>query len=75
MTARLYEVTVTEMRDGFTRAYVHVYHVAAETRAKAVKQAIASSFTSGADAVVSRCSCIEGRITKTKYRVLKEPQA
>jgi len=74
VTARLYEVTVAELRNGFTKTYVQVFLIAAETRAKAEKEAVAASYTEGADAVVTKVSCI-GRHYQKEYRVLREPQA
>lgn len=74
MTARLYEVTVAELRNGFTQTYVQVFLVAAETRAKAEKESIEAAYTDGADAVVTKVTCI-GRHYQKDYRVLREKQA
>lgn len=74
MTARLYEVTSTIMRDSFTRAFVSVHHVAAPTRQRAMKEVRDRLYLSGSDAVTLVAKCL-GVQCQTKYRVLKESQA
>jgi hypothetical protein len=71
MASRLYEVTITIMRDGFKRAFVNVYHVAASDRRRAAKNVRDRAYTQGADAVTVSCKCL-GAMTQTEYRCLKE---
>lgn len=74
MKARLYEVTTTVMRDGFKRAMVTVRHVAAPTRAAAIKIARDATYTRGADAVAISARCLGNR-SVTASRTLMERQA
>lgn len=69
--ARLYEVTSTVIRHGYTRAYVNVHHVAAATRQRAIKDVRDRLYVKDADAVTVTAVCLgsQHRITQ---RVLQE---
>lgn len=69
--SRLYEVTVTTMREGFKKAQVYVYHVAASTRGRAITIARKGTYTEYADAVSVSARSL-GESQRTEYRVLTE---
>lgn len=73
MTARLYEVTATVMRDGFTRAVVTTHHVAAPTRQRAIKLVRESLWLRDSNAHTISTKCLGSRV-QTKYRCLRERQ-
>lgn len=74
MTVRLYEVTSTVIRDGFTRAYVNVFHVAAPSRQRAIKVIRERIYTNGANAVSISARCMGSQV-RTETRVLMEKTA
>lgn len=69
--ARLYEVTSTVIRHGYTRAYVNVYHVAAATRQRAIKDVRDRLYVKDADAVTVTAVCLGSQHCITR-RVLQE---
>jgi hypothetical protein len=71
VTARLYEVTTTVMRDGFKRAMVTTRHVAAPTRQKAISIARERTYTRDSDAVAVSARCL-GNAAVTASRTLLE---
>lgn len=73
MTVRLYEVTATVMRDGFKRAMVTVWHVAASTRQGAIKIVRDRLYTDDADAVTIVGKSL-GACERVQYRQLVEPK-
>lgn len=73
MTARLYEVTVTVMREDFKKAFVYRFHVASPTRQKAIAIAKGATFDRYADSVNYSARCL-GVSCRTEYRLLKEQQ-
>ena len=73
MTARIYRVTATVLREDFKRAHVNVYHVAATNRAAAIREVHKTLYTNGADAISIVARSLGSRV-RTEYRLLMEKQ-